>query len=134
MLELEEDVYHSRHKGQKEMHITVLPTPMGSNQAELARLRENQKKLVQALQRLLIYWNDTLLPGIRKSTTIPPAPLFLLLWKQTRNGVSHSCSEKSASVLAPIPVFTTTDTIASRSFSLDRLAQSVQTESTRGRS
>ena len=52
MLELEEDVYHSRHKGQKEVHITVLPTPMGSNQAELARLRENQKKLVQALQRL----------------------------------------------------------------------------------
>jgi hypothetical protein len=52
MLELEEDVYHSRHKGQKEMHITVLPTPMGSNQAELARLRENQKRLVQALQRL----------------------------------------------------------------------------------
>src|SRR5947207_12238890 len=102
MLELEEDVYHSRHKGQKEMHITVLPTPMGSNQAELARLRENQKKLVQALQRL--FWNDTLLPGIRKSTTIRPAPLYLLRWTQTRNGVSHSCSEKSASVLATILV------------------------------
>ena len=52
MLELEEDVYHSRPKGQKEMHIMVPPTPMGSNQAELARLRENQKTLVQALQRL----------------------------------------------------------------------------------
>lgn len=52
MLEVEEDVYHSRPEGQKEMHITLPPTPMGSNQAELARLRENQKKLVQALQRL----------------------------------------------------------------------------------
>jgi hypothetical protein len=51
MLELEEDVYHSRHKGQKEMHFMV-PPPMGSNQAELARLRENQKKLMHALQRL----------------------------------------------------------------------------------
>lgn len=52
MLELDEDVYHSRYKGQKEMHIMVPPAPMVSNQAELARLRENQKKLVQALQRL----------------------------------------------------------------------------------
>ena len=52
MLEVEEDVYHCRPEGQKEMHIALPPTPMGSNQAELARLRENQKKLVQALQRL----------------------------------------------------------------------------------
>jgi len=51
MHELEEDVYHSRPKGQKEMHIMVPPTPMG-NQAELARLRENQKKLVKALHHL----------------------------------------------------------------------------------
>jgi hypothetical protein len=33
------------------MHTMVPRTPTG-NQAELAKLRENQKKLVQALQRL----------------------------------------------------------------------------------
>ena len=96
MIELEEDVYHSGPEGQKEMHIIVPPTPMENNPAELARLRKNQKKLVQALQRLFNLLERYAPSWYTEEHHDSASAALSATRTQTGNGVSHSCGQKSA--------------------------------------